>query len=331
MSRTYCTYFDHRYLSRGLAMIRSLRRVSPDAVVWVLCLSGESHEALKSMAEPGVELLTVAELENGDGALARAKADGRSIIEYYFTLTPSLLRHVMEKSRGELVTYLDADLYFYSSIDPVYEEMGGSSVLIIPHNFTPAMRHKEIFGRYNVGWMTFRADDNGRSCLQWWRDRTNEWCRDTVDEDNGRFCEQRYLDYFADRFAGVHVLAHPGANLAPWNIGNRLLSWTGKSVSVDSCPLIFFHVHGIKQLGKRHFFTVHRSYAAPMTDLMREHIYRPYFYELIAIERQLAQQLPSAAEVLRHAALPDGIEFPSWLKSRLSLVRDWLQGYIIKI
>ena len=47
------------YLARGLALIRSLRRNVPDAVVWVLCLSRQVEEMLeakKSAAEIGVKL-----------------------------------------------------------------------------------------------------------------------------------------------------------------------------------------------------------------------------------------------------------------------------------
>lgn len=331
MSRAYCSYFDHRYLARGLAMIRSLRRVSPGAEVWVLCLSDEGYRALESLAEPGVHILGLSEVEAGDEALARAKADGRNTVEYYFTLTPTLVRHVMAKSGAEIVTYLDGDLYFFSSVEPVYDELGAGSVLIIPHRFAPVMLHKEIYGRYNVGWLSFRADANGRVCLEWWRDRTNEWCRDTPDEAEGRFCEQRYLDYFADRFAGVHVLAHSGANLAPWNVGNMTLSSRDGKISVNGDPLIFFHFHGIKRVGPHRFFTCHRDYAAPMTALMRDRLYRPYFRELMAIERETAPLLPSSITVLRHAALPDNARVRLRLKLRLRLLRDQLAGYVIAV
>jgi hypothetical protein len=235
----------------------------------------------------------------------------------------------MARSGTDMVTYLDADLYFFSDVEPIYDELGSDSVLIIPHHFAPAMRHKEIYGRYNVDWLCFRADVHGRACLEWWRDRANEWCRDTPDEVEGRFCKQRYLDYFSGRFAGVHVLAHRGANLAPWNIGNVNLSLHGNVVLANDARLIFFHFHGIKQVGPRRFFTVHRGYAAPMTALIRDNIYRPYLRELMVIERDVAPLMPASAAVLRHAALPDDVRFLSRLKLRVSLLRDWLGGYVI--
>src|ERR1700749_194277 len=116
MSRLYCSYFDHRYLPRGLAMIHSLRRHEPDAQVWVLCLSDQAEKILQAMAEPGVRPLALTELEAGDAALAPAKGDGRGTVEYYFTLTPSLVRYVLNHDPGaDIVTYLDGDLWFADS------------------------------------------------------------------------------------------------------------------------------------------------------------------------------------------------------------------------
>jgi hypothetical protein len=174
-------------------MIRSLRRFVPDAEIWVLCLSPEAERILVEMAEPGVHPVPLVSVEAGDAALATAKADGRSIVEYYFTLTPSLVLYVCDHADGaEIVTYLDGDLWFVRDPEPIYTEMADAAVLVIPHGFPKVMRYLEKFGRYNVGWVSFRNDARGRACLEWWRERSNEWCSGELDEVNGRYCEQRY-------------------------------------------------------------------------------------------------------------------------------------------
>ena len=52
MSRLYCTYFDHRYLSRGLALYHSLQRHAPGTRLWVLCLSEDCHRILTTLDLP---------------------------------------------------------------------------------------------------------------------------------------------------------------------------------------------------------------------------------------------------------------------------------------
>jgi hypothetical protein len=284
MTRFYCTYFDHRYLAKGVAMIRSLRRHVPDARVWALCLSSEAEHILRETAEPGVRTIALADFERGDTELAAAKSDGRRTVEYYFTLTPSLIRYVMDKAPdAEMVTYLDGDMWFLSDPEPVYREMGDASVLIIPHGFAPRMRHLERFGIFNVGWLTFRNDARGRACGEWWRQRTNEWCFDRV--DNGRFCEQGYLDQFSRLFDGVHVLAHRGANLAPWNVAASIVTSRGGTLYAGDDPVLFFHFHGLKRLESEEYLTSHGLYRADLSPLVRDALYRPYIAEVAAIEQ----------------------------------------------
>src|SRR5437868_3188599 len=110
LTRHFCTYFDHRYLPRGLALTESLRRHCPDFRLWVLCLSRECHDILTQLALPELRLIDLAEFARGDDALLQAKQN-RSLIEYYFTCTPSLPLYVLNADPDvETVTYLDSDL-----------------------------------------------------------------------------------------------------------------------------------------------------------------------------------------------------------------------------
>ena len=290
--RAYCTYFDHRYLPKGLAMIRSLRRQVPDAQIWVLCLSPEARAMLRDMKEAGVHVIGLPEFEANDAQLAKAKADGRSTIEYYFTLTPSLILHVMAAApEAEIVTYLDGDLWFLTDPEPVYREMGGDSILIIPHDFAPEMKERERYGIYNVGWVSFRADARGKACAQWWRARTIEWCFDRVED--GRFADQGYLDQFPSLFQGVHVLANQGANLAPWNVGTRVISARDGVLWANQDKVLFFHFHELKRLPSGEYLASHGAYKAPLTPVMRDRLYRPYLREITAIGREIAARFNS--------------------------------------
>src|SRR5258706_490509 len=133
--RIYCTYFDHNYLSRGLAMYHSLRRHAPGAKLWVLCLSEQCYSVLAAMKLPDLVAVPLAEFEAADAEVAATRA-GRSTIEYYFTLTPAWMLFVLDRqTAAEWVTYLDADLYFFASPEPIYGELSDAVSAIIPHRY----------------------------------------------------------------------------------------------------------------------------------------------------------------------------------------------------
>jgi hypothetical protein len=327
--RHYCTYFDHRYLPRGLAMIRSLRRFEPDAVIWVLCLSEFAEQALTSLAEPNVRSIGLAAFVSDDPALQAARAN-RSLLEFYFTCTPSIVRYVLERTAPEdVVTYVDGDLYFFSSPEPLYDELGEGSVSIISHRFSDAQRAMENVGIYNVGWLSFRNDVRGRAVANWWRDRCNEWCYDVFEED--RFLDQKYLDRFPRLFEGVVVLENPGANLAPWNTGTHDLTLCDDALHVDNAPLIFFHFHALKSLGRSIYFAPHDALYARLTPLVRDRIYRPYLAEL-STAREEVERIVGLAEMRPLRIRRSGF---AGVKARLVRIRQYamlvLNGHAIRV
>src|SRR5205823_4080108 len=108
----YATYFDRHYLTRGLALYRSLVRHSPPFVLWVLCLDDETHRTLARLRLDHVNIIRLAELEEADPALLEVKP-GRRPLEYYLTCGPSFLLHLLRRqSEIDLLSYLDADLFF---------------------------------------------------------------------------------------------------------------------------------------------------------------------------------------------------------------------------
>lgn len=243
MTRVFCTYFDHRYLPRGIALYQSLRRHVGDFELWVLCLDAPCSRALRQLALPKVRPVELGEIEEATAGLRDAR-DDRSTLEFYFTCTPALPLYVLGRRReGELVTYVDADLYFFSDPAPAFRELGGRSVAIVGHRFTPDRLHMLEAGVYNVGWLSFRRDGPGLACLRWYLDRCLEWCGDYL--SGGRYADQKYLDDWPRRFAGVAVLRHKGVGLASWNLENYALSLRDGRVWVDDDPLIFFHFHGL--------------------------------------------------------------------------------------
>lgn len=287
--RVYCTYFDHNYLSRGLALYHSLQRHAAGSRLWVLCLSEACYRALVALDLPHLVPRRLADFEAADPEVAATRSK-RSLIEYYFTCSPAWVLFVLNSEPdAEWVTYLDSDLFFFASPEPIYAEMQDAAFGIIPHHFTKRMASMRRFGIYNVGWVSVRRCDEGIAALRWWRERCIEWCHDFVEGD--RFADQRYLDRLPELFPNVHVIQNLGANLAPWNFADLCVEWRDGSVLVEErYPLLFFHFHGVKRSG-RHYFNSHRVFRAPFPNLVRQRIYQPYIVALAAAEAEASSHL----------------------------------------
>jgi len=296
----FCTYFDHRYLPRGLALYRSLEQHCPSFLLWVLCMDRECYNALSQIKLSNVRLITLEEFEVGDKELLAAK-ENRTLIEYYFTCTPSLPLFIFDASpEVGRVTYLDADLFFFGNPEPIFEEIGDHSVAIIGHRFPFHLKHHEKYGIYNVGWLSFKRDEHAFTCLHWWREQCIEWCYDRAED--GRFADQKYLDTWPERIPSVVVLRHKGANLAPWNVSNYKIREDGGRIWVDEQPLIFFHFHGLKKLNTWLYDPNLALYGVRGSRSMLRTIYAPYFANLLNVSQEL---LP----FFRRASLGSGIRY----------------------
>jgi hypothetical protein len=324
MTRHFCTYFDHRYLARGLALRESLLRHAPGHVLWILCLSKECEDWFRSQALPGVEVIPLADLEAWDPELFATRGT-RSNVEYYFTCSPCLPRYVFgTRADVEAITYLDSDLYFFSSPEAVFDEIGDAAVAIVPHRFEPSRAAElEAYGRFNVGWLSFTRSHDAFSCLDWWRERCLDWCYDRLEP--GRFADQKYLDEFPSRFGSVHVVEHPGANLAPWNLARHMVSAGPASAGR---PVVFYHFHGLKRRMGGVFDMHLETYGVQPSRAIRRYLYEPY---LRALSR--AQSIVDASNAIGTDSQPlRGPQIRNWrsgLSDWLSLARAALTGNLV--
>jgi hypothetical protein len=272
--RYFCTYFDHLYLTRGLAMFRSLKRHCPTARLWVLCLSEECYRTLTKLAFEDLLLIRLEDFEAGNAALVAAKAN-RSRVEYYFTCSPALPLYILDHYQTvELITYLDSDLFFYSNPECLFRELGSGSIGIIKHRPTSDLLETEQFGIYNVAWVSFRRDEAALECLRWWRDRCLEWCYRRL--EGNRYADQKYLDEFPKRFRNVIVLENIGANLAPWNIAGYRVTSHGDQINVNETPLVFFHFQGFFEVTRHCYDTGLKVYHVQLSRKTLRSIFEPY-------------------------------------------------------
>jgi hypothetical protein len=309
LNRVYCTYFDHNYLSRGLALYYSLQRHAPGARLWVLCLNDACYQTLVALDLPNLIPRSLAAFEAADPEVAATRPT-RSTLEYYFTCSPAWILFVLSNEPdAEWVTYLDSDLFFFERPDAIYDELGAAAVAIIPHRYHAKIERLRKFGTYNVGWVGARNDADGIAIIKWWRERCIEWCHDYV--DGNRFADQGYLDSFSGLSPRVRAIKNVGANLAPWNVGNYEIEFRNGKVVIDAVnPLIFFHFQGLRKGWGWFIFSSHRRFRAPTTRDVRNHIYKPYIAELLAIEKEIDPVLKvSDAKPYRRSAVVDIREY----------------------
>jgi len=286
----FCTLFDSNYLTRGLALYGSLEKVCPSFHLYVVSFDKASYEYLRKAALPNLTPIALGDFE--DRELLAVKPT-RSIAEYCWTCTPSVILYCIEKFQLPSCTYVDADMIFYHDPQVLLDEMDDRSVLISEHRYTKEYEKGAVVnGIYCVQFMYFKNDANGMKVLHWWRDRCLEWCYARLED--GKFGDQKYLDDWPERFEGVHVMQHPGGAIAPWNIQQYSFYRKDDQLMVQykktghSYPVIFFHYHGLK------FYTNGMaSCSGSLYDIdpnAKEHIYFPYLKRLLQIEKALKQE-----------------------------------------
>jgi hypothetical protein len=323
--RWYCTYFDKHYFVRGLALYESLRKHCSSFALCVVCLDRESHAAITTMKLPFVYAFSLSDVEKYEPTLRDARSN-RTLVEYYYTLTPVIILYIFHKiPEAKLVTYLDSDLYFFNSPDPLFDELKNNSISIIGHRFPDALLHLTAYGIYNVAWLTFRRDDHGMSCLRWWRDRCIEWCYDRLEE--GRFADQKYLDDWPERFSRVVELRHKGANVAPWNLGRWNVRGNGSEVLIDDEPLIFFHFHRFRRVAPFVYDTNLARYGVRTSSIIRRGIFRPYVRTISNITNLMKDLFPR--KPLGLGMRKEETNFVAKLKYSLRSYRRALQGDFI--
>lgn len=274
MRYNFCTLFDKNYLTRGLSLHQSLLQHAGDFHLWILCMDDTVYTTLGKLKLERVTLIRLTDFE--DSALLKIKPT-RTAVEYCWTLTPSLPLYVLKTNpRLDTIAYLDADTFFFSSPQPIYDEFIGHSVLIIKHNYAPQHQAKEATsGIYNVELLIFKNDQIGNEVLQWWRERCIEWCFFRFED--GKLGDQLYLNDWPKRFKGIHVLKHIGGGVAPWNINQYALTFKQHTVLVNDQPVIFYHYHAFRWYSHYQYEpSLGYHFDAPVI----RHIYRPYLQTL---------------------------------------------------
>ena len=260
----FVTLFDAKFLPQGLALHTSMMRVIHSFRLWILCMDSECFKILNSLNLSNVTLLKIEDYESPE--LLGVKM-GRSAGEYCWTLTPFVPEFVFVADPSvNRVTYLDADLWFRKSPEPILLEFEESKkhVLITSHGYAPEYDQSETSGQYCVQFITFNNTPESEQVRKSWAEECVTWC--FARSEDGKFGDQKYLDKWPEKYSHlVHILSHLEWTLAPWN-----------SIRFPYGEAIFHHFQGFRIVGENKYILGH--YAIPKITF--DKIYIPYFKDI---------------------------------------------------
>jgi hypothetical protein len=274
MRHFYCTHFDSNYLGHAKNLLYSLCQNDSDFKLFMFCFDQVSYDSINELNNKSVVPIFHKELESFYPDLKIAKGN-RNFVEYFFTCSPATCNYVISNfSEVDLITYLDADLFFFNSPNEIFHELSDNSIGIISHRFNFFTKRNKIYGEYNVGWVSFRRDNNGLKCLDDWMNDCINWCYQKIEKT--RFADQKYLDYWPNKYEGVKVISIIGANVAIWNIKNYKLTCEGGSLMVNKESLIFYHFANLKQIDQNLFSTDLSRVFVSLKGVLLDRVYKPY-------------------------------------------------------
>jgi hypothetical protein len=260
----------------------------------------------------------------------------RTTREYLWTMTPTFVLRTLESfPEIDVLTYLDADQYFFNFPETIKKDLGTNTCLIHEHRFSKGLEFMAVNGIFNVGVMSFKNTQNGRNILRWWREKCIDWCYS--EPLDGKFGDQGYLNDWPQRFEGIHVTNHIGIGVAPWNMASYNFSFdTQATPHVDLEKIIIFHFHGLKLLHPCLILLMENTlYKIPSSAL--EVCYLPYCKSLLRSYLKICEVFPDFfngfasdtplsvySAVLARGDLRSVIENTTYGDRLLSYEEDWL-------
>ena len=289
---TFCTLFDSFYLDKGIALYKSLKKVSSDFSLYIFCFDDKAFDVLNKMNLSSAIIIHHSAFENQE-LLQRKKE--RTKAEYCWTCTPVIIEYVLSHFPVNNCTYIDADLYFFSNPQVLFDEINeaGANIVITEHRFSNSFKDKRILarsGKYCVEFNYFDQSLNSREALNWWKGKCLDWCYDIYEKE--RFGDQKYLESFPVLFNGVHELKNLGGGVAPWNMRKyKLNDLSNKEIELREkksntiFPIIFFHFQNIKYINNYLVNICSESHSKRL----KHAIYYPYLKCIEMIRKDLKQ------------------------------------------
>lgn len=288
MKYNFCTLFDTYYFARGLALYESLQRNGDNFHLYVFAFDENVYSFFQENDFDNLTVISLKEFENDQ--LLNVKKN-RTIAEYCWTCTGATIQYCIEMFSLDHCTYLDADLYFYANPKVLLDEVADGKVLITEHRYTKRYDQSKSSGKYCVQFMTFHNNAESMTVLKDWIGDCINWCYARAED--GKFGDQKYLDYWVTKYNCIHELKHLGGGLAPWNIqqydvklqNNQIVG--SEKMKDNIFTVVFYHFHALKFLGDDLVNLAPYELNKNIIDL----IYKPYLNHILEVEKKYQRYL----------------------------------------
>lgn len=296
-------------------MYDSLIMSCENVTLYAIAFDRATYDVLRELDLSKMVVIPYREFE--DDTLREAKSN-RSLREFLWTCSGYSIRYLINRFNLPDLTYIDSDLYFYESPEPVIQRFLKSDcdVAIISHRYSNNPENdyaSRTCGKYCVEFNSFKNTPNGLAILEWWVNKCIDKCPEIPADE--LFGDQKYLDQF-ELFKGVYVYMDFGLGIAPWNIDD----YSKQSELIENKQTheigkpVFYHFHSldISQDGTANI----RVYIRPgrHDSSLVDSIYKPYIRKIVE-KRQLLKRkfgLFKSAQCAEHP------------QSRLSVLRSFL-------
>lgn len=249
INRCICTIASVNYTGQVLALAESVRIFEPEVKFHFLIVDRKIDHYIEKLPV-WISLTWIEDLAiDGFEKLAVVY----DALELNTNVKPTFITKLLESF--DQVVYLDPDITLFAALDPVWNALKNNSIVLTPHALTPypdidlqpSEKGLLTVGVFNLGFIAFRRSSEATDILEWWEKKCliMGW----NSPHDGIFVDQKWANLFPCYSTAVHILRHPGCNVAYWNLHERNIiadRTTEFSVEFDKklYPLVFFHFSG---------------------------------------------------------------------------------------
>lgn len=342
---TSCSF---SYLNRARVLAATLRHHHPEWIIWLVMTDKEPDGFILDLdKEDYDQVLTAEELF---GEETERWLFGHDIVEACTAVKGRASTRILDEPGCEKLFYFDPDIAIFNPMTPVEDLLNQYSIVLTPHQTDPdcredrvAIRDNEItsldYGIFNLGFVAFRNDDEGRRFAQWWDDRLTDWCHDRL--DIGLFVDQKWCNLVPCFFDSVKILRDPGYNVASWNLSQRVMRYDEEGIAlINDVPLRFYHFTKLGPVGdvmtQRYakgnieIYELWWWYRHKVISFSDPSIPKGWWYygtfdngvKISKSVRELYRDRPDLTETFPNPLHTEGNSFYAWLKAETDLLDD---------